>query len=66
MHKKQIKLFDAKNLNLYNNINIRQKLRVKSAYPTLMTNKVIREKNEDIMKMIRYLDRNKRNDIYKN
>ena len=66
MHKKQKKLFDAKNLNLYNNINIRQKLRVKSAYPTLMTNKVIREKNEDIMKMIRYLDRNKRNDIYKN
>ena len=64
--KKQKKRFDVKNLIFYNNINKRQKIRIKSAYPTLMTNKVIREKNEDMMKMVCYLDRNKRNDIYKN
>ena len=66
MHKKQTKRFDVKNLISYNNINKRLKLRIKSACPALMANKVKGEKKQDMMKMIRYIDRNKRYYIYKN
>ena len=66
MHKKQTRRFDVKNLISYNNINKRLKLRIKSACPALMANKVKGEKKQDMMKMIRYIDRNKRYYIYKN
>ena len=66
--KRQIKHFDNKKLifNNYMNNNQRYKKRIKSAYPSLMKNEVIREKKKDTMNMMRYLDKNKRNDIYKN
>ena len=66
--KRQIKHFDNKKLifNNYMNNNQRYKKRIKSAYPSLMKNEVIREKKKDMMNMMRYLDKNKRNDIYKN
>ena len=68
MTKKQTHLFDGKKLLFYNNLTYRQKYdkRIKSAYPTLMTNRVLKEKREDILKMIRRLDRSKRNNIYQN
>ena len=66
--KQQIRHFDKKKLIFSNCIKNPQKLqkRIKSACPSLTANRMKHEKKEDIMNVVKYLDKNKRKDIFIN
>ena len=66
--RQQIRHFDKKKLFFSNYIKNPQKLqkRIKSACPSLMANRTKNGKKQDILNIVKYLDKNKRKDIFKN
>jgi hypothetical protein len=66
--KNRIKNFDRKKLFFYEGLNEKfiKKPRVMSAYTPSVKNKMRKNKNEEFMSLIKFLDKSKRNEIYKN
>ena len=66
--KNRIKNFDRRKLFFYEGLNEKsmKKPRIMSACPPSVKNKIKKNKNEDFMSLIKFLDKSKRNEIYKN
>jgi len=66
--KNRIKNFDRRKLFFYEGLNEKsmKKPMIMSACPPSVKNKIKKNKNEDFMSLIKFLDKSKRNEIYKN
>ena len=66
--KNRIKNFDRKKLMFSNHFNeyTKKRPRLLSAYTTLTNYRIKKKKKNDFMSLVKYLDKSKRNEIYKN